>query len=260
MKLEKMRRLIAGLLAGLFPISLSAEILRLEGRVVEEAELDRTLISKPSWLRGLHFVGQTVEDLSPPQILTVLPKAWSGRTICARITTIGGDYSASIEYDLPDDLALDQTANLAFDPKSDIAREGTPQDSGVALELGSCDPVADAPLSGENRQFIASYWNESQQPRLTPGGDVQMMLNMNVARADELLFHATLPDGVALATQCAKLDIPKALAFNYRCLISVPADEVSRPESTVLSVRYERVYRGRVSEPRFAEIIIGAGE
>ena len=79
-------------MAALFAQTAGAEVQTLPGTVVAEVETDRTLISKPGWLRGLHFSGTPVPDDARPQMYAVLPRDWADSAFCARITSIGGGY------------------------------------------------------------------------------------------------------------------------------------------------------------------------
>jgi len=254
--MKQVRPLFFAVLLGIVPIDGLADVLRLEGRVLNEAELDRTLISKPGWLRGLHVMGQELRNAAPPSILAVVPRSWAGDKVCARITSMSGHYAAVIEFDVPTALSGNQEATLAFTPGSELIRELTPADSGVSLERGIC---AQSPQGENQRQFIANYWNQSGTPSLSPSGKAQLVLNINVARADELLFSATL-DEQPLDWNCDKLDDPEALAFNFRCVVVVPPEQLSDAEGRMMRVTYTRLYRGRESDPRQADIFIGASQ
>lgn len=252
-----MRPLILLILSCLSPSLLSAEPVQLVGQVIDEAESNRALISKPSWLRGLHILGTTPVSSSQPVLRAVIPKDWSGQDFCARITSIGGDYTATAQFEAPSSLATNLDADLAFRPKIAVRADVTPENSGVSLELGACEEQAQD--GAAQRRFIASYWNEESEPKLSDTKMAQMVLNMNIARADELEFDAVLND-VRLNERCEKLDDPKALAFNYRCFIDVPLASLTAQNSETINVSYTRLYRGRASAPRRADIQIGAGQ
>lgn len=236
--------------------SVAAAEIRLEGTILEEAELDRTLISKPGWLRGLHFAGREMPQEDRPKLRTVLPAEWRGETICARVTSIGGDYSAMIEFDVPENMGGNEKADLGFAAKSDIARRITPENSGVSIEKGRC--LGDS-AGEDDRAFIANFWNEEDQPIINEAGQAQLVLNMNISRADELQPQAIWAGG-PITPECTKLTSPEALAYNYRCTIGVPASALTSPDVTPLTFSYTRIYRGRPSDPREAIIIIGAGQ
>jgi hypothetical protein len=176
---------------------------------------------------------------------------------------MGGDYAATVEFDAPETLTAARAADLSFDPSSDTPRNVTPENSGVSLEKGPC--LGDTGDTGP-REFIVNFWNQQAQPLLTQGGSAQLLLNMNIARADDILFVATLKnqtasqDTIPLTTSCEKLSDPKALAYNYQCYIAVPVSAVLSDAPSVLKVQYERVYRGRISASRSADIWIGAEE
>ena len=255
-------------IASLWPAATVADPQPLVGRVIDEAELDRALISKPSWLRGLHIVGQELGQAAP-QVLTVLPEGWLSQKFCARITSINGSYAAVVEFDAPPTYDDPSTAEVEDDPSiefdlrfdalsSALVETVTPENSGVALELGSC---ADTETTGQlPRQFIANYLNEASRPKLTEDGNIQVLLNMNIARADELIFEAWI-DGdrkKPIDAPCRKLDIPEALAFNYRCILEIPPERLKTSANRSIAISYERLYRGRTSAPRAAEILIGA--
>ena len=115
-----------------------AEVARLQGVMVTEVEMERTLVSKPGWLRGLHFLSQAGTEITGPHIRVVLPGIWAGEKLCARITTLSGGYAAVVEYQVPADLAGNQDYVLDFEAKSGIVRQVTPENSGVSLERGPC--------------------------------------------------------------------------------------------------------------------------
>lgn len=234
----------------------AASEIRLEGTILEEAELDRALISKPGWLRGLHFAGREMPEKDRPKLRTVLPADWSGETICARVTSIGGDYSAMIEFEVPADMKANEKADLGFAATSDIARRITPENSGVSIEKGRC--LGDS-VGEDDRAFIANFWNEEDQPIINESGQAQLVLNMNISRADELQPEAKWAGG-PITPECTKLTDPQALAYNYRCTMGVPAYALTGSEVSPLTFSYTRIYRGRPSDRRKAIIFIGAGQ
>ncbi len=234
-----------------------AEI-ELDGTIRGESELDRTLISKPSWLRGLHFAGQEMPTPEQPELRTVLPMQWSGKLICARVTSMSGDYSAMVEFEVPQ-MSQRERASLRFAPASPIPTQVTPENSGVSIEQGPC--IGDN-LNPTGGSFVANYWNELAEPVSMGPGLAQLVLNMNIARADELDARTYLggsPAEGVLDTSCNKLTDPDALAFNYRCIVAVPTDAVDDPAGRELKFEYERIYRGRPSATRSAKILIGSG-
>lgn len=241
-------------LAFLATVSMAgAEPLDLPGILVEEAELDRTLVSKPGWLRGLHFKGSALPDNQRPRMIAVLPEAWAGATACARITSKGGSYSALVEFEIPQELPEERSATFGFPLQSNLIKVLTPENGGISLEKGAC--VGDT-ADGEVRQYVANLWNEAA-PAPAPGGTITLTMHLNIARADEIVPTAELGDEAA-DVACRKLDEPDALAFNYSCTVSIPAEKLAADAE--LLFRYTRLYRGRASDERRAVIFVGAGE
>lgn len=224
----------------------------LQGEVIEERLHDRTLISKPGWLRGVHIVGAV--QAQTPQLLSVLPSGWS--EFCGKLTSIGGDYTATVQFKADPALPQPRTTELLIDTEFEFHSEATHETGGVVLEEGTC--VSN--VEPENvRRFIASFWNEDPEPKIVEG-HVQVVLNMNVARAERLEHTAFLggPENV-LPVQCDKLLVSDALAFNYRCSVFVPEPFLPMMDAAPIVFEYQRFYRGRLSNPRLAEIYVGAG-
>lgn len=233
------------------------EILPLEGLVISETDPERTLISKPNWLRGLHVIGSNLPEQQRPQIEAVMPEQWLGTTMCARITTIIGDYTALVEFKVPDDMVT-RRARLKFITEyQDVIASISPNNSGITLERGAC--IGDTHEG--NREYAANFWNEGALTGEDADQDVELMLNMNIARADELLVTAVLlgPDAtpIKLGHSCARINSPDALAYNFRCSITIPAELMPTDADAAIQFDYERLYRGRVSAPRSAMIFIG---
>lgn len=235
----------------------SADVVQINGTIVQEAELDRTLISKPSWLRGLHFKSDALLDDTRPSLLAVIPKDWAGAEICARITSIRGDYAAMVEFDVSTDLEGNLDADLALELESAMARKISVSDSGVVVEKGKC--VGDSADAGTDGEYVANFWNQASEPSVTGNGDATILMRMNIARADQLEARATLGDK-EIATDCEKLTGPEVLAYNYSCSFDVPVALLTEIDRSEVTFSYERVYRGRYSETRTARIIIGAGQ
>lgn len=254
--------IVVALLAG----SASAqEIQRLTGKVLDEADQERTLISKPGWLRGVHVVGQALPTEQRPQILTLLPESWLGHTVCARITNLRGNYYATVEFQIPEEME-DRRRILDFATENrDVIASISPENSGVALEKGEC--VGDVTTTG--RQFITNFWNESAQTAVDVDAQEQLLLNMNISRADELIATAklvTTNDQNASETfplpvpECSKINDPDALAFNHRCSIMIPTAKLVGQQNASITFAFSRLYRGRESSQRQAEILIGANQ
>ena len=244
----------------LWVTSLSAqEIHRIEGKV--QAETDpapgRTLISKPGWLRGLHVSGTTLPSDVRPKIYVNLPKSWFGKTVCARITTIKGDYDALVEFEIPNPPKTQMVEFYFSTDNIETITNATTRDSGIAIERGTC--IGDT--NETNREFVANFWNEFSTG--SQAADTKVVLNLNIARADEVLPGALLKfgsetNGLELVTDCDPLKSSEALAFNYRCEIAVdPALLVGKADPRI-DFSYTRLYRGRESAVRKASILIGA--
>lgn len=250
-----MRLFIASILVLVATVASGQDRLVLKGDVIEEQEHDRTLISKPGWLRGVHIIGTTPASVDAPQLLSVLPANWT--QFCGKVTSIGGDYSATVEF-TPDNAAdLPREAALSFDTEFEFPVAATHETGGVVLEQGAC---VDSAVSGDVRRFMASFWNVAAQPKIVEG-HAQLVMNMNVARAERLEHIAFLDNEAnALRVSCEKLTVANALAFNYRCTVYVPEAWLPMTAETPISFSYSRFYRGRLSEPRTAEIFVGADQ
>jgi hypothetical protein len=252
------KRLSILLSALLFATTVKAQdILPLEGLVVSETDPERTLISKPNWLRGLHVIGSNLPEQQRPQIEAVMPENWLGTTICARITTIVGDYTALVEFKVPDEMVT-RRARLKFSTSyQDMITSISPNNSGITLERGAC--IGDE--REDNPEYTVNFWNEGALTGEDADQDVELMLNMNIARADELLVTAVLQGSdappVELGHSCARINSPDALAYNFRCSVTIPAGLMPTHSDATIKFDYERLYRGRVSAPRSAMIFIG---
>ena len=255
-------------LAMLFAVGLSAgsvaaqDFLPLAGTILHESEPDRTLISKPGWLRGLHVVGAGIPAEDRPQIWTLLPETWLGDLACARITSMSGNYVATIEFAIPQSPPT-RRARLNFDTAyGDVVAAITPMTGGIALEKGAC--IGDT-IEGR-QEYAANFWNEKDEIILNDAGTAELLLNMNIARVDELLPAASLQgDGssapVPLATpDCTRIDSPEALAFNFRCRVFIPPQQLQDQKTAKILFSYTRLYRGRELKPRDAVIYVGAGQ
>lgn len=250
-----MRHLIAaiGIIVG---SSLSAQDrVVLVGTVIDEQEHDRTLISNPSWLRGIHIVGTSLHNITSPRLLSVLPADWT--KFCGKVTSIGGDYTATIEFATDQAIPSPQPTELSFETDSEFPTQATHETGGVVLEQGTC---ADSAQRKDVRRYIASLWNAAASPQISEG-QIQVVLNMNVARAEKILPKATFgnPEN-SLPVDCTKLTSPDALAFNYRCSFFVPENQMSLATETPVTFSYERFFRGSVSKARFAQIFVGASQ
>lgn len=250
-----MRFLIASILVAMATVASGQERLVLMGDVIEEQEHDRTLISKPGWLRGVHVIGTPRAPAEALQLLSVLPANWM--QFCGKVTSIGGDYSATVEF-TPDNTAESpRQTTLSFDTEFDFPVLANHETGGVVLEQGAC---ADNAVSGNVRRFMASFWNVAAQPKIVEG-HAQLVMNMNVARAERLDHIAFLgSDANALPVNCEKLAAANALAFNYRCTVYVPEAWLPMAAETPITFSYSRFYRGRLSKPRTAEIFVGADQ
>lgn len=237
------------------------------GEVIFEDDPNRTLISKPGWLRGLHFLGEEIDVNRRPQIVALIPdsspQTRSAQLICARITSISGNYEAIVQFSIPPREAPGTAGGtrpmdartLSFDSKfPDALKSFTPDNSGIVVSRGVC--VGDT--AGET-EYIATVWNNDLGAMTQPSGTAKMVLNMNIARADEIVPTARIAGNVRLDTPiCEKIEGLETLAFNYRCEVVVPVARLSGSGATNLEFTYEALYRGRTSRPRTAKIEIGA--
>lgn len=223
---------------------------------VTETTPERTLISKPGWLRGLHVIGDDLPRNARPRIEAFVPSRWAGGKICARMTTIVGTYDAGHEYDIPENWTAER-ANLLYEgERRRLVADITPEDGGIAVERGPCFSD-DAPAEQE---FTANFWNDFSEPILNPDGFGELRLNMNIARADELLPSAVLGmTGEELNVACERIDAPEAIAFNHRCRILLTPAQIETAGNETILFSYTRIYRGRESAERVARIFVGEG-
>lgn len=249
----------------LFPLllcmtSLNAqEIAKINGVVKAETDPERTLISKPGWLRGLHVSGTSLPSEVRPKIYVDLPESWFGETVCARITTITGDYDAMVQFEIPN-TPKSRLAEFYFSSDYiEMITNATPQDSGIAIERGDC--IGDT--TETSREFVANFWNEFAPE--SDDAETRVVLNMNIARADEVLPNAQLSFGngaqshdLSPSTYCYPLTSSEALAFNYRCEIDFDPALLVNQAAPRIDFSYSRLYRGRESAVRKASILIGA--
>jgi len=252
-----MRLLIATCLClATSPVS-ADEVMRLPGIVVAEAEQDRTLISKAGWLRGLHVLGTELPELTEPRIQAFMPAGADAPVICARITSQSGDYSAMVQFDVPEDTQGGTPALLEYDPKSALATAYTPETGGVAVERGPCEGATPG-AAGAVRDFYVSFWNQAAEPLLDASGNATLVMHINVSRADSLTATAALEGLAPVAVPCAKLNDPIALAYNFECRILLGPGLLSGLNNRVITFEYQRVYRGDTSRVRRANLHLGA--
>ncbi|MEL7344620.1 MAG: hypothetical protein AAFN59_07145, partial [Pseudomonadota bacterium] len=218
---------------------------------------ERTLISKPGWLRGLHVIGDDLPRNARPRIEAFVPSAWAGGKICARMTTMVGTYDAGHEYDIPRDWTAER-ANLLYEgAQRRLVSSITPEEGGIAVERGPCFSD-DTP---SEQEFTANFWNDVSEPILNDNGLGELRLNMNIARADELSPTAVLGTSRdPLSVTCRRLETPDAIAFNYRCQILLTPKQIDAAATQSIIFSYTRIYRDRESAPRVARIFVGAGQ
>lgn len=238
------------------PIS-AQEVVDLAPASVTETTPERTLISKPGWLRGLHVIGDDLPRNARPRIEAFVPSRWAGGKICARMTTMVGTYDAGHEYDIPANWTAER-ANLLYEgERRRLVSDITPEDGGIAVERGPCFSD-DTPAEQE---FTANFWNDVSEPILNIDGFGELRLNMNIARADELLPAAVLgTTGEQLRVNCSRINDPAAIAFNYRCRILLTPEQIDTAGSESILFSYTRIYRGRESAERVARIFVGEGQ
>ncbi|MCH2077872.1 MAG: hypothetical protein MK180_13520 [Rhodobacteraceae bacterium] len=253
-----MRLLIATCLCLLAVAGHAQELLKLEGEVVAESEQDRTLISKASWLRGLHVLGTDLDEVPEPLIHAFMPEASQGEVICARITTRTGDYSAMVEFDVPAGTSQGTPALLEYEARSPLAIAHTPKTGGIALELGPCEGDALTNL-GKVSQFYVNFWNQSSEPELDENGNATLVMHINVSRADTLRATASLPGTQAVSVPCEPLNDPGALAYNFECRLLLAPGVLKGRYGDFIDFAYRRVYRGNESGLRRAHLYLGGG-
>lgn len=251
-----MRTIIATILCTLAGAACSQELPQLAGRVVAEAEQDRTLISKAGWLRGLHVLGTDLPPLESPRIQAFMPAGKDVALVCARITSMAGDYSAMVQYDVPLDTDAGDPMVLTYEQRSDLALANTPLTGGVAVERGPCEGD-NAATVGQTRDFYVNFWNQAGEPRRDEDGNATLILSINVSRADSLEAKARLADE-EVAVPCVKLMNPTALAYNFECRLLMAPGVLEGKFGTVIEFEYERIYRGEPSRVRRANLHLGA--
>lgn len=259
-----MRALIATFLCVLAgsAVSQAQQAEAISGKVVAEAEQDRTLISKAGWLRGLHVLGTNLQTLEKPQIHAFLPAGAEVPLVCARITSMAGDYSAMVEFDIQANVNAGTQRMLTYDQQSDLALANTPETGGVVVERGPCE--GDVPQAvGTPRDFYVNFWNQAGEPQLDGAQNATLVLLINVSRADSLQAQAVLlpsaPGGapVSAAVPCSKINAPEALAYNFECRLLMSPDVIRGMHGHVIEFSYSRIYRGEPSAVRRANLHLG---
>lgn len=250
-----MRPLIAALCVYSLPAFAQAEEFPLEGKVIQEAMLDRTLISKPGWLRGAHLVGDQLAPEQTPLLKVILPTDWQNEPFCTRLITKTGGYFLMVEFNAPSTWDGGREARLEFTSQAEFIHEIGPANSGVTVSHGRCESAAGS--TATRTDFVANYWNQAPKS----AERTELLLHMNISRADALNAGAVLNGlDTPLETSCAKLLDDKALAYNYECRIQLPATDLARLDDPVVTFSHSRLYRGRISDTRIARIAVGTGQ
>lgn len=271
-----MRYLIAFAAALLSGPLFAQDTQQLVGRIIFEDDPNRTLISKPGWLRGLHFMGEELEETQRPSIVANIRQPEEDGFLCARLTSISGNYEAIVEFPIKGAAENSEPEtirhNLSFPSKfPKIIESVTPLDGGITLSRGKCTgDTLEAP------NYIATYWNNTADPLSGETADVSLALNMNVARADRILPKfamvelddrgepvkdaqgAPVTQRLTNGVFCEEINELGALAFNYRCHVTVPRAKLTSPAGAQVMFSYVAEYRGRNSPERSAMIEIGA--
>ena len=229
------------------------------GKVIFEGDPNRTLISKPGWLRGLRFVVDSPDEVVLPRIVALIPDTGTNETVCARITSMSGNYQALVEFVIPSNPAI-AVRVLDFDSKiPEVAASIVPDESGIAISRGACEGDR-----LEQASYIATFPSEVETAMSgQPTGTVPLELNMNIARADLIDAKAVFMPSqggarVSLETSCSRIDAETTLTFNFRCFVEVPTGALVAPNPAKIEFSYEAIYRGRTSPERSAAIEIGA--
>ena len=160
-----------------------------------------------------------------PQTVTArIPGAWAGETLCVRLVSSDGRYSAFRPFDVPADWQT-ELAQLAIPTQFESQlNQLQPEELGILVSLDDCSGGA----AGE--RIVPATWSGDG---LAPGA----VLLVNSFRADEAyLFDAASGSDVS----CAPLAVATRTAFDTAC----PLPEAWTGGSGVLELELNRVRRG----------------
>lgn len=212
----------------------------LEMSQVNESYKNASLIAG-NWIVGVHM--NAVASEPNPTLYSRIPQEWKNGSVCARSTDISGRYTALIEYKIGDKWG-GGLAELEYsnDYKAIVSKLNE-NNSGVAIHRGSCSAISE--------QFVPAFWNAKEFPIVSETGNVQLIVNLNAQRSQQVFARGTFGQ-TAYAANCTPI-ASGGIAFNFQCLLDVPKGLAGELKFEVWQVR-----SGIVGKPRSAMIILGA--
>jgi hypothetical protein len=210
---------------------------------VRDVERPEALISASHWMRGLYMAAEPGE--LRPHLVSVVPDAWRGSTLCVRAVTINGRYEFTAEYPVPPDWSQGPAAEFDYPTAFDTAwSAATPNNSGVAISRGACTVQDTGPS-----EYIPALWNSSATDLVGSDGG-KLVVNLHARSAQEVVAKARLAD-TDLPVQCHAVDQPDAAQFNFTCTIDVPSGSTGE-----IVFDYVRLNNGRKSDTRSAHFLL----
>lgn len=186
--------------------------------------LDPAALISGGVVMGLHVRGEA--EILPadqrPRLLAIVPEAWGGHEMCARLSSSDGRYEAQIDYLIPAHWKT-VVADLEFAPYTRYPGETSliePMEVAAVVSRGRCrtEPTLYAP----------AFWNAA--PR-DPGEGLSLLLNSY--RASEVYLSVGEGAKAQLIESCeAVTDAPRT-TFDFRCELEpevVRVGEVTRVE------------------------------
>lgn len=210
----------------------------LEISQVSESYKNASLIAG-NWIVGVHM--SAVSSKSHPKLHGRIPESWKNGRICARSTDISGRYSALTEYEIGaewDGGLAELSYSKAY---QNIVTKLNENNSGVAIHKGDCSAISD--------RFIPAFWNVEEFPVVDQTGKVELIVNLNARRSQQVFARGTV-DQTVYTANCSPI-ADGGIAFNFQCRLEIPKDTQGEMKFEVWRVR-----SGIVGKPRAAVILL----
>ncbi len=212
------------------------EAVWIDGNVSEEAYVSG------NWLVGVHFVTDDKDVASRPSLIARLPKEWHGKQACARVTDQAGRYFEFFQIDIPQDwnTRLTRLTYPTRFPKNALPLDH--KNSGLAIHSGVCHT--------DGKEFIPAYWNIEDDSGGSENAPAQIILNMNIGRADEIEAAASIQND-PLPLTCEPVEGTGRISFNHRCRM-----EIAKAQSGVIELSVTRIRSGNRAPTRNVSVLI----